>query len=62
DGVASELIVDSGHSVQKSPEAIRELARILRTHLIEAKNAGTPLRFDPVLPGSEKISSKKEKK
>ena len=44
DGVASELIVDSGHSVQKSPEAIRELARILRLHLLAARKNGTPLR------------------
>ena len=45
DGVASELIVDSGHSVQKSPEAIRELARILRQHLLAARKEGMPLRF-----------------
>lgn len=62
DGVASELIVDSGHSVQKSPEAIRELARILRLHLIEAKKAGTPLRFVPALPSQEKIPEDTEKK
>ena len=30
DGAASELVVRSGHSVQETPEAIRELRRILR--------------------------------
>lgn len=33
DGAASELIVRSGHSVQKTPEAILELRRILHLHL-----------------------------
>lgn len=62
DGVASELIVDSGHSVQKSPEAIRELARILRQHLVSAKKAGTPLRFLPAFPSQKEINSETEKK
>lgn len=35
DGAASELIVPSGHSVQKTPEAILELRRILHLHLEE---------------------------
>lgn len=38
DGAASELIVPSGHSVQKTPEAILELRRIL--HL--ASRLGCP--------------------
>lgn len=33
DGVASELVVESGHSVQQTPRAIVELRRILRLHL-----------------------------
>ncbi len=33
DGVESELIVKSGHSVHQTPEAMRELARILLLHL-----------------------------
>lgn len=39
EGAASELIVTSGHSVQKTPEAILELRRILHLHLQE-KMAG----------------------
>jgi hypothetical protein len=33
DGVASEVIVESGHSVQGNPEAIEEVRRILLEHL-----------------------------
>ena len=33
DGVASEKIVRSDHGVQKDPEAIREVRRILREHV-----------------------------
>jgi pimeloyl-ACP methyl ester carboxylesterase len=33
DGAASELLVRSGHGVQRTPEAIRELRRILHLHL-----------------------------
>ena len=62
DGVTSELIVDSGHSVQKSPEAIRELARILRLHLVAAKQEGTPLRFVPMFPVQKKENKETEKK
>jgi hypothetical protein len=62
DGVASELIVDSGHSVQKSPEAIRELARILRQHLITARKEGAPLRFTPFITQPEKKTEKVEEK
>ena len=40
DGVESELIVHSGHSVQQNPEAIRELARILHIHLKTAEKNG----------------------
>jgi pimeloyl-ACP methyl ester carboxylesterase len=38
DGAASELIVQSGHSVQRTPQAIAEVKRILLLHLAEAKN------------------------
>jgi pimeloyl-ACP methyl ester carboxylesterase len=33
DGAQSELIVDSGHDAQSNPEAIHEVARILKEHL-----------------------------
>ena len=33
DGVVSELLVRSDHGVQKDPEAIREVRRILREHI-----------------------------
>jgi hypothetical protein len=36
DGVASERVVRSGHSVQGHPEAIEEIRRILLEHLAEA--------------------------
>jgi hypothetical protein len=32
DGVASELVVRSGHSVQSNPHAIEEIRRILIEH------------------------------
>ena len=35
DGAQSELIVQSGHSVQLHPAAIHEVRRILRLHLQE---------------------------
>lgn len=35
EGAASEITVTSGHSVQKTPEAILELRRILHLHLLE---------------------------
>ncbi len=35
DGVASELVVRFGHSVQGHPKAIEEVRRILRAHLDE---------------------------
>lgn len=37
DGAASEVIVRSGHSVHRSPAAMRELLRILRRHLREGR-------------------------
>lgn len=40
DGVESELVVKSGHSVQRHPAAIRELLRILRVHLAESEKSG----------------------
>jgi pimeloyl-ACP methyl ester carboxylesterase len=36
DGAQSELIVDSGHDAQSNPEAIHEVARILKEHLAVA--------------------------
>jgi hypothetical protein len=36
DGTVSELIVESGHSVQGNPEAIEEIRRILLQHLQDA--------------------------
>jgi hypothetical protein len=33
DGMASELVVTSGHSVQQAPKAIDEVRRILREHV-----------------------------
>ena len=41
DGAASEVIVRSGHSVHRSPAAMRELLRILRRHLREGDQADT---------------------
>jgi len=35
DGVASELVVHSGHSTQSEPETIQEMDRILRLHVAE---------------------------
>jgi pimeloyl-ACP methyl ester carboxylesterase len=43
DGVASERIVRSDHSVQKDPEAIREVHRILLLHLSGNEVAAEPL-------------------
>ena len=43
DGVASEKLVRSDHSVQKSPEAIQEVRRVLIEHLVKLRPAaGTP--------------------
>ena len=43
DGVASEKLVRSDHSVQKSPEAIQEVRRVLIEHLVKVRpTAGTP--------------------
>jgi hypothetical protein len=36
DGVQSELIVRSGHSVQSNPQAVQEVRRILLLHGVEA--------------------------
>jgi len=36
DGAQSELIVDSGHGAQTNPEAIHEIARILKENLAVA--------------------------
>ena len=35
DGAASEKIIKGGHSIQETPEAVLELRRILRLHLIQ---------------------------
>ena len=43
DGLASEKLVRSDHSVQKSPEAIQEVRRVLIEHLVKLRPAaGTP--------------------
>jgi len=42
DGVASELVVPSDHSVQKSQDAIREVRRILLEHLGPSQVAARP--------------------
>jgi len=34
EGMASELVVNSGHSVQQNPEAIEEVRRILLEHTV----------------------------
>ena len=33
DGAVSEKIINGGHSIQETPEAVLELRRILRLHL-----------------------------
>lgn len=44
DGLASEKLVRSDHSVQKSPEAIQEVRRVLIEHLVKVRPAaGTPM-------------------
>ncbi len=35
DGAASEKIIHGGHSIQETPEAVLELRRILRLHLVQ---------------------------
>ena len=35
DGAVSEKIITGGHSIQETPEAVLELRRILRQHLVE---------------------------
>lgn len=54
DNVESELIVNSGHSVQKSSEAIREVTRILRLHLQSAAESGVPVQLPQFFPQSER--------
>lgn len=34
----SEIVIHGGHSIQETPEAILEIRRILRTHLLEINN------------------------
>ncbi|MCW3477169.1 alpha/beta fold hydrolase [Rhodovastum sp. RN2-1] len=43
DGVASELVVRSGHSVQANPRAVAEVRRILLLHLAESCPQGCAL-------------------
>ena len=40
DGVASEVVVRSGHSTQGHPETIEEMRRILREHLETRRDGG----------------------
>ena len=35
DGAVSEKIINGGHSIQETPEAVLELRRILRLHLTQ---------------------------
>ncbi|WP_130802751.1 alpha/beta fold hydrolase [Acinetobacter ihumii] len=35
DGATSEIIIKGGHSIQETPEAVLELRRILRQHLVD---------------------------
>jgi hypothetical protein len=39
EGVASELVVRSGHSMQSHPDTIQEMRRILREHLATGRSA-----------------------
>lgn len=41
DGVASEKVVNSGHSTQGHPETIREIKRILMEHVMGSQLTGT---------------------
>jgi hypothetical protein len=51
DGAASELVVPSDHSVQKSQEAIREVRRILLEHLGPSQvPARPPVAQTPTIP------------
>jgi len=59
DNVDTEQVVKSGHSVQRTPEAIQILAQILRVHLTEAKKHGFPAVEESMamlksLPGQRK--------
>ena len=49
DGVASEKVVRSSHSVQGNPEAIQEVKRILIEH---ARGLSTPQEASVVFPKS----------
>lgn len=44
DGVDSELVVRSGHSLQQHPHTIEEVRRILLLHAAEACAAGSDAR------------------
>ena len=55
DQVRSELVVQSGHSVQQHPVAIYEVRRILLEHLKEEKICDTP----PLIPLPQDTDSKK---
>jgi hypothetical protein len=35
EGAVSEKIIQGGHSIQETPEAVLELRRILRLHLVQ---------------------------
>jgi len=51
DGVESELVVRSGHSVQSNPQTVAEVRRILLLHLAETCpngcSPGPPAAFAP---------------
>ncbi len=50
DGVESEVVVHSGHDIQKNPLAIREVKRILLKHLAEQVPLPTPLVVPEAIP------------
>lgn len=44
EGAISEKIIQGGHSIQETPEAVLELRRILKLHLDELKQKNTPAK------------------
>lgn len=54
DGVASEVVVRSDHGVQKNPEAIREVRRILLEHVGEVAPPGVAAQPAPEAPAARR--------
>ncbi len=61
DGVVSELVVKSGHSVQQNPLAIQEIRRILLEHLKQYPDIRLPASDVSDLNGEPLSNTKKEK-